>query len=180
MADRAVLEQRVAQRQVLTATAAQLRQLKSRANRGALRTAGQELFTPNDLTQYTTALSVDVLPGRWMATGEATFAVVAPAGQVALRLTMEALDPSTGLVLTGDNYDFPERKYGLTTASTIRVPITVTGFFVHVVGVDELTAGEDDGDGDSPSGVITINLRSYDALGNDYTLEEPRLLLAPW
>lgn len=169
MSDRFVLEKSRAQSQIYDRQSAQMRNLMARANRGAIRTAAQQWYTPVDLTKFTAALSLDMLPGRWSVTGEADFIITAPSPSVAARLTIAAFDPSSGLQVVGDSMDFPNRGINMATTGSFRSPITVTGSFV---GMEEDTVNGD--------GILTISLMAWDELGNSYQLWQPRLLLMPW
>jgi hypothetical protein len=165
MSDRNVREGAKMASLVAAKTSADIRQIQKRAYRGALRTAGIELFVPTDLTVLSEALSLDVIGGRWSVTAEGTFHVAAPATTIALRATIGVADPNSGEVLDSEDFDFPVRGVDMTPAGPVRIPITVTGSFVV---------------SDPDQQIVTVSMMAYDELGGSYEIEQPRLLLMPW
>jgi len=137
-----------------------LRDLAQRASVGALRTAKAATSAPNTFYTYVQAVSVTVPSGRWAVYAEVTFVIAAAAGTEDLYLTINLLDPSSGLP-TGSSVITPRHCQ---PAATVGAPLRVA-----VALVDDFSADNN----------VMVSLATRNANGGGYTLATPRLLVLP-
>lgn len=160
MPDRRVREPSQAILQHIERLTADVRNLKLRAYRGAVRTAHTESVAPGVYDEFVTVLEVIVSSGRWLVSGLATFTTAAPVSGVDLRLQIGAYDPITDEPVTVSHDDVPPCEFAISTTS----PVTYTAQCVGDI------IAEDN---------VKMVLQSANFAGGAYTLSHIRLTLSP-
>lgn len=159
MSERQVREVGRAYDQRASASERRIRELQSRAYRGAVRTASADAADPGLYNDLVSVLEVVVPSGRWLATGFATFAVT-PVATVDLYAQIVVSDPLTDDEFTGPNYDLPPARYAATLATPLVMSLRCGGDLI----------AEDN---------VKVTLRTMNADGDAYTLTDLRLALNP-
>lgn len=160
MPERRIREPSQAFLQHLERLDADVRNLKLRAYRGAVRTAHAETVGPGIYDEYISVLEIVVPAGRWLVGGLATFHVAAPTTGIDLNLQIGAFDSLTDEPVGLTHDDVPPAQISFSTTSPVAMSVYCVGDIVTDANVK-------------------IVLQSVNFTGDAYTLSHVRLTLDP-